>query len=217
MKNEENMFVPRLDYDNEFSRLKETIRNANEAYKRLSDNIDLLGLPSPLFVSTSWLHGFIEERIKAVTANMMFDTATTSRLSDGWRKICEKSEKDVKTIEKFVKSFKKHISINEESGLIQFNDLNALTVARVEKPLSEDCQTHLNLLSELRQTVRNLRQWEKEHHIKKKPLEWLLKATEDTLKTEWVKGTITIDYEHEREEYMGVALYLRKAYEETIV
>ena len=52
---------------------------------------------------------------------------------------------------------------------------------------------------------------------KKKPLEWLLTATEDTLKTEWVKGGMTIDFEQERQEYMGAALWLRKAYEESII
>lgn len=216
MKNHENIFVPKADYDNEFARLKEAIRQANEAYGRLSSNIDLFGLPSPLDVSLEWLHGFIAERVKAIKGNGMFDAATTDRLSDGWIKIGEKSEKDVKAVERFVRSYKKHIHLNEVSGLFEFNDLNALTIARVEKPLPEECITHLHLLSELRQNVRDLRQWEKQHNVHKKPLEWLLRATEETLKTEWVKGGMTIDFQQERQEYMGAALWLRKAYEESI-
>ena len=217
MKNQDNLFVPKQDYDNEFARLKENIRQANEAYSRLSANIDLLGLPSPLNVSLDWLHGFIDERVKAVKNNCLFDAATTARLSDGWGKIGEKAEKDVKAVERFVKSMKKNIHIDEESGMMVFNDLNELTITRVKRPLQDDCISHLQKLSELRQIVQNLRQWEKEHHIHKKPLEWLLRATEDTLKNEWIKGGMTINFEQERQEYMGAALWLRKAYEDSIV
>ncbi len=218
MKNQkQEMFVPKVDYDNEYSRLKEALRLANDAYRRLNSNVDLIALPSPMEVSVKWLTTFIDERVQAVTANMMFDASTTARLTSGWRKIADRALKDVKAVETFVRAHRKHIHTDEASGMMVFNDINALAIALTEKELPDDCLTHLQFIQDIAQSVRKLRQWEKENHVRKKPLEWLLRATEDTLKTEWVKGGMTIDFQQERQEYMGAALWLRKAYEENIV
>lgn len=217
MKNQENKFVAKQDYDNELSALKAAVRTANEAYSRLSSNVDLLGLPSPLELTTNWLHSFIDERCQAVNTNKIFDAATTARLIEGWRKIGQKSEKDVIVVEKFINLYRNYVYIQPGTNKMEFKDLNALANTRSEKILSEDCINHLSFLENLRSDVRKLRKWEKVHNVRKKPLEWLLTATEDTLKTEWVKGGMTIDFEQERQEYMGAALWLRKAYEESII
>lgn len=215
-KQQQEMFVSKHDLESEIDKLTQAIRTANDANTRLNNCVDLFNLPSPQDLTTDWLHVYISSRTDAVSKNLCFDSLTQTRMIEGWEKIEKKVLPDVKSVERFCKKFKDQISYDEQSEMMVFNDVEQLAIGRVEKPLPEDCNTHIEMIDCIRNMVLKLRQWEKVHRCIKRPLEWLLKADKDTLKTEWAQGTILINDEEEAQDYNRTAKWMRQAAEQLI-
>ena len=158
-KQQQEMFVSKHDLESEIDKLTQAIRTANDANTRLNNCVDLFNLPSPQDLTTDWLHVYISSRTDAVSKNLCFDSLTQTRMIEGWEKIEKKVLPDVKSVERFCKKFKDQISYDEQSEMMVFNDVEQLAIGRVEKPLPEDCNTHIEMIDCIRNMVLKLRQW----------------------------------------------------------
>ena len=203
----QEMFVVQADLDREVYTLKQSLNTANDALQKLQKNVDLSFLPEPVGITTEWLHFYISGRTEAISKNLIFDAATSDRLIAGWKKIEEQVKPDVKAVEKFCKKFTDQISYDEESGQMVFNDVEQLAIGRVEKPLPEDCNTHIEMIDCIRNMVLQLRQWEKAHRVKKNTLQSLLQADTENIKSMWTQGAILINDANEepRDRWLRLA------------
>lgn len=206
-KQQQEMFVSKHDLESEIDKLRQAIRTANDANTRLNNCVDLFNLPSPLDLTTDWLHVYISSRTDAVSKNLCFDSQTQARMIEGWKKIEKKVLPDVKTLERFCKSFKGLLRYDESSGKMSFTDIEQLAIKRTEKPLPLEYYQHWQLIENLRSDVGELRRWEKQHRCRKTPLERLITSNQDDLKAMWANGSIIIDDAHEepRDKWLRLA------------
>lgn len=206
-KTEQEMFVSQHDLDVEIDKLRQAIRTANDAYTRLHDCVDLFNLPSPLDLTTDWLHFYISSRTEAVGKNICFDTEAKTRMIEGWKKIEKKVLPDVKTVERFCKSYKGLIRYDQNTLKVSFTDIDGLAISRTERPLPPEYYQHYNLIEKLRSGVRELRTWEKAHRCHKIALERLITSNQDDFKSMWANGSIIIDdaNEESRDKWLRLA------------
>ncbi len=206
-KTEQEMFVSQHDLDVEIDKLRQAIKTTNNAYTRLNDCVDLFHLPSPLDLTKDWLHFYISSRTDAVTKNICFDTETKTRMIEGWKKIEKKVLPDIKTVERFCKSFKGLIRFDETTRKMSFVDVEELARKQTEKPLPQEFYEHQQLIENLRSDVRELRRWEKQHRCHKIALERLITSNQEDLKAMWANGSIIIDdaNEESRDKWLRLA------------
>ena len=206
-KQQQEMFFSQHDLDTEIDKLRQAIKTVNDAYTRLHYCVDLFNLPSPLDLTTDWLHFYISSRTEAVGKNICFDTEAKTRMIEGWQKIEKKVLPDVKSVERFCKAHKGLIRYDQTTQKMSFTDIEELARNRTEKPLPPKYYQHYQLIEKLRSDVRELRRWEKVHRCHKIALERLITSNQDDLKAMWANGSIIIDdaNEESRDKWLRLA------------
>lgn len=171
------------------------LNKANEAIRELHHLADY---PTPTTlkdVTTRNLLAFTEQRVKAVEATPIYTQSQKQQVIDGWTEWRVKAMPLVVAVENFYNEWQEVSPVLDTATMeiLTSNIAEALT-PRFTTEIPLQAHRHITLIDELRRTITELRDWEREQDIKKIPLQKLLSFTESDLYQSWANGSIKVDH-----------------------
>lgn len=171
------------------------LKKANEAIRELHHLADYPTPTTLADVTTRNLLAFVEQRIKAVKATPIYTAAQRDKAISDWQEWRIKAMPLVAAIEQFVNDWQEVEPVLDTATMsILTSDITEALTPRFTAEIPLQAHRHLTLIDELRRTITELRDWEREQDIKKIPLQKLLSLTESDLYQSWANGTVKIDH-----------------------
>ena len=171
-----------------------SLKDANCAYTELSKMEDLGETPAPHDCTTKWLSEYIAAKEKAVNqAEFLTMNQKVDHLKH-WQNIKSKALKYINVLQAFISGLPTDQYIfDAEKATIKIKDINSLLDTRCCREVPADAQKHWELINEVRKTIENLRNWEKEKDLKKYRLEELFSMTPEHFASLWATHEILIN------------------------
>lgn len=174
------------------------LNNAQTALKKLSKLADY---PTPTAiedVTAKNLVTFVEQRVNAVKATPIYTKEQQDKIISDWIEWRVKAMPHVAAIEAFYNEWQGVSPALDGSTIVTADITEALTPRyTVEVPLQ--AYTHVQLINSVKESINELRSWEKEQDTKKIPLKELLSLQIDVLLQSWASGNIKVNHRYDDE------------------
>lgn len=174
---------------------RKALQKANEAIREL---FKLADYPTPTTladVTTSNLVAFVEQRVNAVKATPIYTAAQRDKAISDWQEWRIKAMPFVVAIENFVSEWQEVSPVLDTADMtIYTSDIAEALTPRFTVEIPLPAHRHITLIDEVRRTIAELRDWEREQDIKKLQLNKLLSLNESDLYQAWASGNIKIDH-----------------------
>ncbi len=191
------------------------LRNAQEAIKELHRLADYPTPTTLADVTTQSLIAFVSQRQEAVKNTPIYTQAQKDKAVNDWTEWRTKAMPLVVAVENFVNDWQ------EVSPVLDTADMTILTsditesltpLFTVDVPLQ--AHHHIELINGVRNSINDLRDWEREQDCKKVELKKLLSLNEEYIKQSWANGDIKVSHDYDDDKRL---VAWRKAQNEAIL
>lgn len=190
-----NTIVLHQELEEAAYKCRTALNKANEAIRELHKLADY-PTPSTLKDVTSGnLCAFVEQRIKAVKATPIYTAAQRDKAVNDWQEWRIKTMPLVVAIEQFVNDWQEVQPVLDTADMsILTSDIAEALAPRFTVEIPIQAHRHQELINAVGIAITELRDWEREHDIKKLPLKELLSLSTDDLFQSWASGNIKVDH-----------------------
>ena len=167
-----------------------------EAVSRLH-NIEELTIPTSLedIAKVSWVREQLNGRIALVRSDKSLTAAEREQRILSWKSLKIKAERAITKVSEIVKRWPGLSWVADEDGKnfhLGQPQIEQAAMERATREVPAAAEEHWRLITQMREAVEALRNFEAEHQVKDAPLIVLSRFDEDRLYREWITGNILI-------------------------
>lgn len=176
-------------------RLEEFLKGLQYSYNSIRAMEDFGEVPTdPKCLTSKWLNEVLFEKNSGVE-DLPMPVAKKKEVLNMWDELGKQARQHITRIQKFFDEYG-NVTYEVRDGIITITNKDAILDKASTMIVPEDAQKHYELWCGVRDAITELRKWEREHDLKKFPLNELIHLNYEEIEptwfaTAWCCGTFT--------------------------
>lgn len=195
--------------------LRQSLREAQEAYKALLADTSLEDVPEPKGCTEEWLGAICERGQSAAMKAEHLTMPERKSLAMAWGRIFSKNIRHIHAIWDLLEKVPiEQVVYDDTLKTLYIENIDKLCIERATHGVPAEATEHLQKMHQVLNSIQNLRDWEQSHDVRKIPLDQLLRFGQQRFIEAWVSGSILRDHSQDNKAYMQTALASQRAAEQ---
>lgn len=196
------------------SLLRAELREAQESYATLKAEEDLGEIPPPHECTTEWLTTIFNEAKQAVDNAKFLTVGQRVTQKTHWGRLNKRMQPHVTCLQNFIAGIPTEQYVyDSQIGTLYYKDIAALATERATYTVPPEAAEHWGKIQAILEAINDLRKWEVEHDVVKRPLENLFVFEKTRFVEAWALGELLRDHRFDNKPYLADYLARQRAEE----